>query len=323
MTLSASAISISHSTKTLLCAIFYLFVLSNLQHASASSAADEFNLLELASGVYVHYGKHVGFESPEQDDIANIGFIVGDKCIAVIDTGGSVRIGRLLQMKLRQISDKPICYVINTHIHFDHLLGNVVFKNAGARFVGHQNLADEIAANRAFFLREYGKNLGLKASEDSIVGPDILVQGKMELDLGNRKLQLSAHGAAHSHTDLSIFDEKTKSLWLSDLLFRERIPALDGSLRGWLKIMQTLAEIEAEHIIPGHGSAGMKSEDSFAAQLQYLQLLLEETRRGIAQGQFMEDIVEQVGLGEKTRWLLYEQHHKRNVTRAFSELEWE
>ena len=178
-------------------------------------------------------------------------------------------------------------------------------------------------ANRAFFINEYGKNLGDQASEDSIIGPDILVDGEMELDLGNRILQLSAHGAAHSHTDLSVFDKKTGSLWLSDLLFRDRIPSLDGSLRGWLKTMHSLTEIESQLIIPGHGPASTKQEDSYARQFQYLQLILDETRLAISKGLFMEDIVEQVGAKEKTKWLLHEQHHKRNVTKAFSELEWE
>ncbi|NKB37370.1 MAG: quinoprotein relay system zinc metallohydrolase 2 [Gammaproteobacteria bacterium] len=321
--ISGFVISKLQLTKIVFSAILYFFMLFSMEHAFASSESKNFNLVELASGIYVHYGKHVSFESPDLDDIANIGFIVGDKCIAIIDTGGSVRIAQQLLSEIRRTSDKPVCYVINTHIHFDHLLGNIVFKDTEAEFVGHQNLADEIAANRSFFIREYGKNLGPQVSEDSIIGPDILVEEKMVLDLGNRKLQLNAYGAAHSHTDLTVFDEKTKTLWLSDLLFKERIPSLDGSLRGWLKSMDSFDRIDAEHIVPGHGPASTKSKDGYASQLQYLQLILEETRRGISQGLFMEDIVEQVGVNEKKKWLLHEQHHKRNVTKAFSELEWE
>ncbi|NIQ14930.1 MAG: MBL fold metallo-hydrolase, partial [Candidatus Dadabacteria bacterium] len=69
---------------------------------------------------YLHDGIHVKFDDIQNDDIANIGFIVGKKCIAVIDSGGSVRIGSALQNAIRKKSDLPICYVINTHIHFDH-----------------------------------------------------------------------------------------------------------------------------------------------------------------------------------------------------------
>ena len=52
-------------------------------------------------------------------------------------------------------------------------------------------------------------------------------------------------------------------------------------------------------------------------------MLLSETRKEIDKGTFMEEVIESVGKTEKTKWLLHEQNHKRNVTKAFIELEWE
>ena len=307
-----------------LACVFLSISLCSLSAGSvASSGQPAFDLLEIAEGVFVHQGKHVSFDSPGQDDIANIGFIVGDDCVAVIDSGGSVDIARQLLEAIKSTSSKPVCYVINTHIHFDHVLGNIIFKKDGVKFVGHGNLAGEVAANRTFFLNEYAANLGNFASESSIIAPDIGVDDTLELDLGNRLLQLKAHPAAHSHSDLSIFDSKTGTLWLSDLLFVQRIPSLDGSLKGWLATMENLVAAKVKRVVPGHGPHSTTVEKGFAAQKHYLELLLTETRESIAQGLFMEDIVEQVGASEKLKWLLHEQHHRRNVTKAFSELEWE
>src|SRR5580692_10771662 len=67
----------------------------------ARSAPDAFTLDEIAPGVFVHPGKALALDAPGHDDIANIGFVVGARCVAVIDTGGSVRIGRALQAALR------------------------------------------------------------------------------------------------------------------------------------------------------------------------------------------------------------------------------
>jgi len=296
-------------------------VISLTQYAHGREA--EFNLTEVAQGVYVHQGRHVYIDHKDNDDIANIGFIVGEKCIAVIDTGGSMSIGATLRKKIKGKSSVPICYVINTHIHYDHVLGNPAFKSDRPEFIGHENLKEEINQNRPFFLSEFKANLGADANDDSIIGPDIVVSDSLELDLGNRIITLTAHPVSHSYTDLSVYDKKTGTLWLSDLLFMEAIPVLDGSLRGWLKTMGSLKTQQAHHVIPGHGKVSGTWPEAMSTQEKYLKNLLNETKAEINKGAFMEDVIDGVGEDEKSNWLLHEYYHKRNVTKAFTELEWE
>ena len=306
----------------MLCVTSCLAVLSG--DAYTSETYDEaFNLTEISQGVYVHQGRHVALDHADNDDIANIGFIIGDKCIAVIDTGGSVAIGRALKQAIRRISSLPVCYVINTHIHYDHVLGNVAFRDERPEFVGHENLELEMEYNRSFFLSEFAANLGEAATDDWIIGPELLVSDQLELELGNRPLTLIAYPPAHSHTDLSVYDHKTGTIWLSDLLFIDRIPVLDGSLKGWIKTMQTLTAQHAQHVIPGHGPVTLPWPSAANAQARYLDMLSGQIREEINKGTFMEDVIETVGKQEKTEWLLHEQSHKRNVSKAFTELEWE
>ncbi|NIO42298.1 MAG: MBL fold metallo-hydrolase, partial [Burkholderiales bacterium] len=96
-----------------------LITLTALVSASMATAAGNdvddsvARVVEVATGVYVRPGKHsVVFEG---EDIANIGFIVGERCVAVIDTGGSYSEGQALLGAIRQITPLPVCYVINTH----------------------------------------------------------------------------------------------------------------------------------------------------------------------------------------------------------------
>jgi len=291
--------------------------------AFAGGEPEPFNLSQVADGIYLHSGVHVAFTDPQHDDIANIGFIVGNDCIAVIDTGGSVTIGQELLLSIREISNLPICYVINTHVHFDHILGNLAFKNEDAQFVGHIKLIDAIEQSRDFFLEQSKNDLGPAPNRNSIVGPNLGVDKTMELDLGNRLLRLTAYQTAHSNTDLTVLDLETKTLWTGDLVFRERIPALSGKLKGWLAVLETLQNQEINLAIPGHGTISHDWPQTYTAEKSYLTMLLNDTREAIKNGQFLEDAVSSIGKKEKQKWLLHEQHHSRNVTKAFTELEWE
>ncbi len=145
----------------------------------------------------------------------------------------------------------------------------------------------------------------------------------MELDLGNRGLLLTARPTAHTSADLTVLDQNTNTLWLADLLFMQRIPVLDGSLRGWLASMAAMQHENYNGVVPGHGPATARWPEAMKAQQGYLRTLLDETRSAIEKDVFLEDAIETVGQSEYAHWQLFEQIHKRNVTRAYNELEWE
>jgi quinoprotein relay system zinc metallohydrolase 2 len=285
--------------------------------------AGDFNLTQLAPGVFLHQGSQVALDAVGHDDIANIGFIIGERCVAVIDTGGSVSIGERLRAALRVHTSLPICYVINTHVHVDHLLGNAVFRADHPSFVGHAALADAVANSAQFFVTQYAADLRPPASVEQIVAPDRLIQGEAVLELGHRTLRLQAWPKAHTDCDLTIFDERSATLWTGDLLFRERLPALDGSVRGWLKAIDRLAAMKVSRAVPGHGPVAMDLAQALAPERRYLQALVDGVSAELAQGKPVQDAIEHVAAGEQPHWLLWDAAHAHNVIRVYEELQWE
>lgn len=291
--------------------------------AFAADAGNGFNLSEPMPGVFVHIGRQLALDAPGHDDIANLGFIVGEKCVAVIDTGGSMRIGRRLRAAVGQHTSLPICYVINTHVHVDHVLGNAAFKSDKPSFVGHWALADAMARSRDFFVKEYGGDLDSPPSAAQIIGPDRLVEHELVLDLGGRPLTLRAWPKAHTDCDLTVFDSTTRTLWTGDLLFRGRLPALDGSVKGWLSALDELARTKVALAVPGHGPVTRDLASAILPERRYLQALLDGVRSEISQARPPQDAIARVAAGEKSHWLLWDAVHPHNVVRAYQEAEWE
>ena len=285
--------------------------------------ASVLSINQVAQGVYVHWGVQEFSDTRNHGAIANIGFIIGQRCVAVIDTGGNPEQGKALKNAIENITSKPICYVINTHVHPDHIYGNSAFKHSGAKFVGHEKLARAMSARGDYYLQKAPELLGITLMPKDIIPPDITVSGELDIDLGGRIVKLTAHPPAHTDNDLSVYDAQTDTLWLSDLLFIEHLPSIDGSLKGWLTELDKLEAKSYKIVIPGHGSLVKDWPKSMLPEKEYLNALLTELRVAIKKGVFLEDAVATIGLSFKDRWKLFDEFHRKNVTKAYAELEWE
>lgn len=287
-------------------------------------AADAFGVKEIAPGVFVHQGRYE-VQSPEnRGDMANAGFIVGTDAVAVIDTLGSVVVARELREAIRAATDKPIRYVINTHMHPDHTLGNAAFKEDAPEFVGHYKLPRALATRADAYLEGNKRMLGPEAFEGiEIVVPTRTVQEGVIIELGGRDLLLEAQPTAHTDNDLIVTDSATKTVFLGDLLFSVHIPTLDGSIKGWLELIDTLKTREAARVVPGHGPHAMMLPEAFDPEQRYLSTLVADVKRLIAEGKTMEEATKTAGFSEREAWKLFDQFHARNVSATFAELEWE
>jgi len=304
-----------------------LLIVAVAAAVAGHARADEPSMLptvEVAPGIFVHEGLQQNASPENGDEIANTGFIVGDDAVMVVDPGGSATEGRRLRAAVRARTALPIRYVVLTHVHPDHIFGAAAFAADGPAVIGHERLPGALAQRGAFYERTLRRDIGDAAAKGSVVvEPTLLVHEKLDLDLGNRPITIRAHGPAHTDNDLSLADARTGTLWLSDLLFVDRIPVLDGSVVGWLKELASLREVRAARAIPGHGPVSVPWPAGSDDELRYLTELADETRAAIRSNVGIAEAPDHVCEEERGRWLLFDDYNPRNVTAAYKELEWE
>jgi quinoprotein relay system zinc metallohydrolase 2 len=292
--------------------------------ALPGAEAAPLSVTEIAPGVFAHQGQVEPMTLGNRGNISNLGFIVGNRSVAVVDTGGSVAEARDLLDAIRSTTDKPITHVILTHMHPDHIFGSAAFMRPDVAFVGHARLNAAIQARYAHYLEAnapaLGKSIISELSEAHVTLP---VADHLEIDLGGRIISLRAWPVAHTDNDLTVLDQQTGVLFTGDLVFTTHTPSIDGSLRGWQKVLNALAQIPATQIVPGHGTIGAPWPAAMAPERRYFDTLAQDIKTALAANKTLAETIETAGRSEAANWLLFDDYNKRNATAAYAELEWE
>ena len=279
---------------------------------------------EIAPGLFVHRGQIAEPDRDNRGDVSNIGFVVGEKSVAIIDTGSARWMGEAIWRAVRASTELPISHVILTHMHPDHVFGASAFAETDALIVGHTALDRALADRQENYRQSLASLIGPVAFLGTEpVSINVAVDNSLQIDLGSRRIDLRIWPIGHTGTDLTVLDEESGILFTGDLVFHEHLPALDGSLRGWQAVLSEMASLPATRIVPGHGGPILDWPAGAAEVGRYLQVLERDTRAAINQGQRLGDAVNEIAASEAKHWHLFDAFNPRNATVAFTELEWE
>lgn len=280
-------------------------------------------LEDIGQGIYVHHGEHLDIDEGYQGDISNLSVVVGGEGVAVIDTGGSIKVGKQLRAAIAEVTTLPILYVINTHVHPDHIFGNAAFLENNVQFIGHEKLGETMQLREESYAELNKKYLGADSKGSNIVVPTRTVKESVTLDLGGRQLTINAYPVAHTHTDITVIDEKTKTLFTGDLLFIERTPVLEGDIKALITTLDKLKTYDVKQVVPGHGPQTKEWVQAINDEQRYLNTLLTDIREAIANDISLEDTMETAAEGERGKWALFDISNRRNVNILYPALEWE
>ena len=308
---------------SLLLVSLVLISCAQAQDKAAIASNNTFAIENVGNGIYVHHGKHLDIDDGYQGDICNISFVVGSLGVAVIDTGGSFKVGNQLRDAIKKVTPLPILYVINTHVHPDHIFGNAAFKHDKPAFVGHAKLGDAMQLRQEAYEKLNIRYLGADAKGSEIVKPTIMVKELIDLDLGDRTLKITPYPNAHTNTDISVIDSKNSTLFTGDLLFIERTPVVEGDIKGLIAAIETLKTYPVKQVVPGHGPVTADWVGALNNEQRYLNAVLTDIRATIKSGGDMGKAMDTAAAGEKDKWLLFEIANRRNVNTLYPALEWE
>jgi glyoxylase-like metal-dependent hydrolase (beta-lactamase superfamily II) len=304
-------------TRRILCIAVVGFALSRTAVPDAQEPAGGwFTLTKIASHVFAA----IDDPKAKQRAYANAGFVIGDDLVVVIDTlTGDEAAGHLLK-HIRALTPLPVMFVVNTHYHGDHVAGNRIFADAGARIMAHRNV-------RSWIHSENIRLLGDKPSPDlktfigRFVAPTMGYTGAVDIYLGSHVIQVRSF-PGHTGGDSVIIVPDAKVVFAGDLLWKGMLPnTVDGSTAAWIQTLDGLSGTYADYtFIPGHGPvAATKDVIAFRDYLTLVQKLVGDAR---ATGKSGNALVETVLPALRQRygtWDGFDYLAPRNVAEAEAE----
>ena len=242
----------------ILCVLAFALA-SSLMFSQKASAQQ--GLTKITDNVYSYVD--VKNSGPSNSFGANAGIIIGKDGIVVVDTLISSKEAKRFIRDIRAISKKPIKYVVNTHYHLDHTFGNSDFRRLGAVIISHTNDSKNLKTHGEIALK-HAKNYGLSEQDmkgTKIAYPVLTFNNRIEIDLGNQKIELIYIGPSHTDGSILVYLPEKKILFAGDILFTNYHPFIaDGNIEEWVKALDYIMTMDVEKIIPGHGPISSKQD---------------------------------------------------------------
>jgi cyclase len=218
---------------------------------------------------------------------ANGGAYIGDNGVLIIDAKMDKQSVEQVINGIRQITDKPIRYLVNTHSDGDHISGNRYFP-AGTMFIAHENCRNEF-----FHTGRNGNPSEWNKPELAPFVPSITFRDKMDIYLGSKKIELWYFGVGHTTGDIVVYFPEEKTAFLGDQLFLTR-PQLIHSYKGGnsLEHVKTLTKmlqtLDAEKFCSGHSE--MTDRKSIRNHIDQMKKRQEKVKALIGEGKSLDEI---------------------------------
>jgi glyoxylase-like metal-dependent hydrolase (beta-lactamase superfamily II) len=259
----------------------------------------------------------------------NTGIVIGDDAVLVADTQATPAMAADVIRRIREVTDKPIKYVVLTHYHAVRVLGAAAYQPQ--QILASQDTYDLIVERgEQDKASEIGRFPRLFDAVESVPAgmtwPNITFSGKMTLWLGKLEVQLLQLGRGHTKGDTVVWLPQEKILFSGDLVEFDATPyAGDAYFNDWPSTLDALAALQPQKLVPGRGPALQTPEQvrsGLAGTRGFVAELYASVKAGAAEGRELREVYKQTV--DKLRpkygqWVIFDHCMPFDVTRAYDE----
>jgi glyoxylase-like metal-dependent hydrolase (beta-lactamase superfamily II) len=210
---------------------------------------------------------------------SNSAFVITDDDVLLFDSGSSLGIGQAIKRAIASVTDKPVRWIVNSHAHGDHWLGNGAFTDTVETIYASDTVTSLIQNDGERWIDSFNRMSGGITGDSPVVVPTQVVGEQQSLTLGNTRFEFLLSGGSHSPGDVMLWLPDAKVLLAGDVLYSDRMPSTNaGKLRQWISTLEHLRQLHPQVVVPGHGAV------SDCEGLQRLQGLLSALWSAVEQG---------------------------------------
>ncbi len=253
----------------------------------------------------------------------NMGFVVGDEAVAVIDSGYGEAMAKAMLAQIRAVTDRPVKYVINTNSQPHRIMGNPAFRSVGAEVIAAAAAIPRITGQGADFAATVAGVLNLPPDSVAVpTAPDRALELEATLDLGGVRLRLIPAGQAHTAGSLVAVVEPDPVVFTGDVLYGGRLLAVLSQSRvvDWIDAFERLRVFDGHRFVPGHGEVGVL--DAFEhSTFEYLSTLKTHMDAAVDEGVDLQDAIRSLDQSPWSGLADFEALAGRNAHQAYLQSE--
>ena len=302
--------------------VVYLLLLSIYGNTAvqAGSSIPSPKIEKINDQVYALLGP-AGFPSKENRGyMVNSTVIIGDKGAILIDTGFTDEIGQHIKKVIAGITDKPVTHVINTHHHGDHVLGNVVFRDA--EIISAEKCRELMNAPDYTWVEIVENMTGTKFPNTKIVPASVVYPEKSQhtVTLQGVPMELIVPPGSHTPGDIMVHLPQYKLLVSGDILVKQMMPSfIDAHVKTLINTIDSISKMDIKTVIPGHGP--LMNMDDVNAMHKRISKLYAGVEAGYKKGLTDSEIRITLDLSKCKNFTEFEGLMGLDINRTFLEVE--